>query len=303
MKLDRAISIHEVPNRRRAGVPTSPAIEESLSQLRMRLTEQGASAATVKIYHGWTRRFLTSAATRVREPSAAIDHFVRWMQTAECSVASQRQALAALGYYFREVLGSDVSATLGPHRPAMPGSRRKMQSTRHSSSTSELTRAIDLVRLLMESTGRPATDILDLRIGDIVLDGNSVGVRVGTSAEGSSQPLPIPAELGEALIDQVGESWRVHQLDFLQWLESQAGRESVPRRMPNEIFKLRTLFPSTSAPGELDPLKGRGALCRSQLGFSVRRPREHRPRLAGRAPQSSRTMSDSNAMAIAVGAV
>lgn len=302
MKLDRATSIREVPIRRRAGVPTSPAIEESLSQLRMRLTEQGASAATVKIYLGWTRRFLTSAATRVREPTAAIDHFVRWMQTAECSVASQRQALAALGYYFREVLGSDVSATLGPHRPAMPGSRRKMQSIPHSS-TSELTRVVDLVRLLMESTGRPATDILDLRIGDIVLDGNSVGVRVGTSAEVSSRPHPIPAALGEALIDQVGESWRVHQLDFLRWLESQAGRESVPRRMPSEIFKLRTLFPSTSAPTELDPLSGRGALCRSQLGFSVRRPREHRPRLAGRAPQSSRTMSDSNAMAIAVGAV
>lgn len=297
MSLDNAFANNEMPSRRRPGATTRPAIDEPLSQLRARLTEQGASAATIKIYHGWTRRFLSSPATCVREPAAAIGHFVDWMQSAACSVASQRQALAALGYYFREVLGLDVSAALGPHRPAMPDSREKVQGPAQGICASDLTRAVDLVRRLMESTGHPAIDILELRIGDIVLDGNAVGIRLGASGAGSVDQFPVPVELGEALIDQIGESWRVHQIDFMQWLESQDDRGSVPRRMPTEIFKLRALFPAISTPTEFDPLHGRGSLSRAQLGFSVRRARSRRPRLAGRGPLSSRSGAESNATA------
>lgn len=299
MSLDNAFATNEMPIRRHPGAATRPAIDESLSQLRMRLTEQGASAATVKIYHGWTRRFLSSEAARMREPAAAIEHFVHWMQSAACSVASQRQALAALAYYFREVLGLDVSAALGPHRPAMPESREKekAQGSQQGTCGSELTRAVDLVRRLMESTGHPAIDILELRIGDILLDGNSVGIRLGAPEARASRQLPVPADLGEALIDQIGESWRVHQIDFMRWLESQDDRGSVPRRMPTEIFKLRALFPAISTPTEFDPLHGRGSLSRAQLGFSVRRARARRPRLAGRGPLSSRSGAESNATA------
>lgn len=297
MNLDSAFAFQEKPSRRRPGATTSPAIDEPLSQLRARLTEQGASAATIKIYHGWTRRFLSSPATCVREPAAAIGHFVDWMQSAACSVASQRQALAALGYYFREVLGLDVSAALGPHRPAMPDSREKVQGPAQGICASEMTRTVDLIRRLMESTGQPAIDILELRIGDIVLDGNAVGIRLGASGAGSVDQFPVPVELGEALIDQIGESWRVHQIDFMQWLESEDGRRSVPRRMPTEIFKLRPLFPATVPPTEFDPLQGRGALCRAQLGFSVRRARARRPRLARRGPLSSRSGAESGSTA------
>lgn len=260
-----------------------------LSRVRERLTVKGASAATTKIYLGWIRRFLMHAASRVRDPATAIDRFVAALRQATCSPASQRQALAALGFFYREVLGIDAAESLRAHRPALPRRPRGPAAAARFDDTGGPGATIALVHRMMEMTGRPAIDILGLRIGDIELDQGQVRVRLGTEPCGETTLINIPAELHEAVLDQIGESWRIHQLDFLDWLHARPSSGPGQGRLPTVIFRLQPLFPSYEPSSNSDPACGRAALSRFLFPDPARRPRERRPRLTSRSGHAGRT--------------
>jgi integrase len=275
---------------------SSPAVNVALSRLRVRLTAKAASAATTKIYIGWIRRFLMHAASRARDPATAIDRFVASLRAATCSPASQRQAIAALGFFYREVLGVDAAESLRAHRPALPRRSPGPAAAINPPDTGGLAMAIALVRRIMEVTGRPAIDILDLRIGDIELDQGQVSARLAADARGGTTRVTLPAELHEAVLEQIGESWRIHQLDFLDWLDARPPSGAGHGRLPSVIFRLQRLFPSCEPPSSPDPACGRAALSRSHFPDPTSRPRARRPRLTSRSGLAARTADEDKAI-------
>lgn len=274
----------------------SPAVNKALSRLRARLTAKAASVATAKIYSGWIRRFLMHAASRARDPATAIDRFVAALRAASCSPASQRQAIAALGFFYREVLGVDAAESLRAHRPALPRRRPGPAAAAKPNDRGGPTATIALVRRMMEATRRPVIDILGLRIGDIELGQDQVRVRLGTDSRGETMLIALPSELHEAVLEQIGESWRIHQLDFLNWLDARPPSGAGHGRLPTVIFRLQRLFPSCEPPSSPDPACGRAALSRSHFPDPSSRTRSRRPRLTSRSGLATRTVEEDKAV-------
>jgi integrase len=248
---------------RARGRHAAVALEASRGELRRldeRLAARGASPMTAKIYRGWVRRFLAHAGGRRLEPGIAIDRFLAGLRVKAFSTASQRQALAALGFLFREVHGIDATALLRPHRPVR---RRPAPTPATAATPAAAAPAMDepgreLVARLASASGRPEAEILALRIGDIDLERGLVRLRRDGVARRRGIPVTLPPELREALMEQVGESWRVHQLDFLAWLDRRASPGFAGARLPTEVFLRKPLFPA------LAPPLGRGAARRRE---------------------------------------
>ncbi len=229
-----------------------PTGHEELRQLDLHLAARGVSPATMKIYRSWVRRFLAHAGSRCPQPRIAIDRFLANLRDRACSAASQRQALAALGFHFREVRGFDASALLRRHRPG----RRRSGSTLHKSSSvapgaPESVR--ELVTRLASAIGRPEVEILALRIGDVDLERKRIQLRRDGVARRRTFVVAIPEGLDEALLDQIGESWRVHQLAFLSLLDRRASQGLAGARLPTAVFQRKPLFPGYASSAARGP--------------------------------------------------
>lgn len=236
-----------VRGRRAPGL--AEANREELRRLDARLAARGASRATAKIYRGWVRRFLAHDRNPRTDPGIAIDRFLADLRGRACSTASQRQALPALGFHFREVRGIDAAALLRRHRPARrrctPASPPPAPEPPAKSGAGR-----QLVAGLASASGRPEAEILALRIGDVDLERGLVRLRRDGVARRRGIPVAVPTELQEALLEQVGESWRVYQLEFLSLLDRRASPGFAGARLPTEVFRRRPLFPTRVAPGE-----------------------------------------------------
>jgi integrase len=232
------------PYRHSAEIREASRVE--LRRLDERLAARGASPMTAKIYRGWVRRFLTHAGGGRLEPRIAIDRFLAELRV-KASMASQRQALAALGFFFREVFGIDATALLRRHRPARrrPGPKPARLAVATPAMNES---ARELVARLASASGRPEPEILALRIGDIDLERGLVRLRRDGISRRRGTPVTLPPELREALIEQIGESWRVHQIEYLARLDNHTSLGVGGARLPTEVFRQKPLFPGLARP-------------------------------------------------------
>lgn len=248
-------------SRRRASL-VSPTDREELLRLDQRLAARRASNATRKIYRGWARRFLAHAAGRHREPRIAIDRFLDALRGQACSPASQRQALAALGFYFREVRGIDAAPLLRRHRPGRREDDAAVCQPVMGGDDGAVEAARRLVHRLAQATGRSMTEILALRIGDVDLERGQLKLRRDGVARRRAMPVAIAPELRESLMEQIGESWRLHQLDFLAWLDRHEAARVGGSQLPTEVFRRQPLFPTLAPATRRGPLRRRLAYAR-----------------------------------------
>jgi len=109
--------------------PLDSDILAALAELTHAMQRVRLSATSSKIYLGWTRRYLRwCRGEQHMLDESNLPGFVHSLKTSVASVASQRQGLAALSFYFLSVCKTDVSAIaaqLRPDRepapPALPG--------------------------------------------------------------------------------------------------------------------------------------------------------------------------------------
>lgn len=230
------------PSRRRAA-PLPPSDRELLERLAQRLAVRGASPSTAKIYRGWTRRFLAVTARHRTDPAAAIDRFVAVLREQETSDASQRQALAAIGFYFREVHGLDLGATLNAKRPGRRSGAAVSAGPSPATTNSPRGTVDPLVEQLARASGRDASVIAALRVGDVDLERGRLRLRRDGALRRSTVEIMITPELRDALLERIGECWRAQQLDFLAWLDRQPDAGMLGGRLPTEVFRRQPLFP------------------------------------------------------------
>jgi integron integrase len=248
-------------------VPREPLVPNPKAKLRERLHEvaryRQLSLRTEEAYWDWVYRFLKywkAQAGDWRRPEemggAEVKVFLAHLATErKVAVSTQNQALNALVFLFREVLGREFGA-LGEYdrpqrREKLPVVLTKAEVTR------VLQQADPRYRLVLEvlyGTGMRLLEGLRLRVKDIDFAAGHILVRDGKGLK--DRVTVLPDVLTEPLRAQVAKVRTLHHRD----LKAGGGRVFLPgalsRKYPNADAEpgWQWVFPSTRL--SVDPLDG-----------------------------------------------
>ncbi len=208
-----------------------------LDQLRGAIRTRHYSRRTEKAYVQWVVRFVRHHGMRhPRElGEREVTDFLSSLAVRErLSAGSQNQALAALLFLYRSVLGCDMPwlgglvRASGPKRIPVFLTRDEVRAV-----ISRLRGANHLVALLLYGAGLRILEALRLRVKDVDLRANQVFVRRGKGAKDRVTVLPAVAQT--ELKQQLDRARKLHEED----LQKGGGCVELP-------FALERKYPSAS---------------------------------------------------------
>lgn len=193
------------------------------------------SPRTEESYVAWTRRYVVFHG--MRHPSALsapdIAAFLSHLAVVEhVSASTQNQALGALLFLYRHVLGVDVGAMHGivrartPERLPVVLSRGEVRSV-----LAHLVGVPRIIALLLYGGGLRLSECLDLRVKDLDLERGQVVVRRGKG--GKDRVTTLPASLRPALEEHLRRVRRVFDADRRRGVGGVALPDNLGRKYPN----------------------------------------------------------------------
>ena len=238
---------------------TSPLA--ALEDLRLRIRTRHYSYKTECSYAEWVRRFFAYASERQRAPHPLVDtNSVRDYLTylavrRQGSASTQNQALCALLFLCREVLGLDVddlSATArakrGPRLPtvlSVPETAALLGAMRGTTW---------LMAALIYGGGLRVTECCQLRVKDVDFD---QGLLVVRSGKGDRDRTTLLADIcREPLREQLRAAEAIHQKDRLAGLPSVWLPDALDRKYPHAGRELAWFWVFPSHTLSIDPRTG-----------------------------------------------
>jgi integron integrase len=206
-----------------------------LDQVRDAIRARHMSPRTEEAYVHWIRRFILFHGKRHPKemgPPEITAFLTALAVQRHVSASTQNQALAALLFLYRKVLGSDPGWLEGIVRAKRP-QRLPVVLSRHE--VSALLAALDgaewIMAMLLYGAGLRLRECLRLRVKDIDFDRNEILVREG---KGNKDRLTmLPASVREPLAAHLERVRTVHERD----LKAGFGRVQLPdalaRKYPN----------------------------------------------------------------------
>lgn len=244
--------------------PGKPVLQSVrlLDQLRERIRYMHYSFSTEKAYVHWVRFFIRwqGRGGVMRHPrdmgAPEVEAFLSMLATERhVSASTHNQALSALLFLYREVLGVDLPWLDGVNRPAQ---KRRIPSVLTQDEVASLFQFLDgemvLLAKLLYGTGMRLMEGLRLRIKDVDFDRHAIIVR---EAKGNKdRVVMLPKSLAPALRLQVRHARALWELD------RQLGRGGVqtPHALDQKYPKVGQswgwfwMFPSPSL--SVDPSSG-----------------------------------------------
>jgi len=169
----------------------------ALEQLRLRIRTRHYSYRTEASYADWSRRFLEyvagrQAAPRPRVDSEAVRNFLAHLAVhRQVSASTQNQALAAVVFLCREVLGTEVEGLASTARAKGGGRLPVVLSVPETAALLGAMRGTArLMASLIYGGGLRVSECCELRIKDIDLGQGLVTVRAGKGAKDRTTLLP-----------------------------------------------------------------------------------------------------------------
>ena len=226
-----------------------------LAQLREALRVRQYSTRTEQAYVHWVRRFVRYHGLRhpAELGAAELTAFLSALASDHQVVAStQNQALAALLFLYRKVLGKDVGwlddlvHAKRPVRLPTVLSRAEVRAVLH-----EMTGPPKLVAMLLYGAGLRLLEALELRVKDLDFQGNEIRVRSGKGDR--DRVTMLPAVVRQPLTSHLVKVRAQHERD----LEAGAGWVALPaalgRKYPmgGREWVWQWVFPATR--GYADP--------------------------------------------------
>jgi integron integrase len=214
-----------------AGV-TGAKTPRLLNQVRARLRLKHYSLRTEQAYVGWIRRFILANGKRhPREMGTTeVEGFLTELATrGQVAASTQNQALAALLFLYREVLGITL-----PWMETMVRAKRP-QRVPVVLSRDEVARLLALMdgrcalmASLLYGSGLRLMECVRLRVKDVDFARNEITVRDGKG--GKDRHVPLPQRLREALTAQIERVRLIHQQDLAAghgavWLQHALARK------------------------------------------------------------------------------
>lgn len=227
----------------------APRPPKLLRQLRIALRVRHYSPRTEEAYVGWVRRYITFHGKRhPRELTlSAVESFLSHLAVRRgVGAGTQGQALAALSFLYREVLGEPLSGLSGiarakrPHRLPVVLARDEVQAV-----LSHLDGPAKLVCLLLYGAGLRLLEALTLRVKDLDFARGELTVRSGKGAK--DRVTMLPRATFAPLRDHLVEVKRVHDEDLAAGHGSVALPGGLERKYPSACreWGWQWVFPAT----------------------------------------------------------
>jgi len=223
-----SVAVRDQGSFKDSSLPKDP--KPQLMQLYLEaLKARHYSRRTLQVYQQWLRRFFEC--NQNRSPNTLgqleINAFLSSLAVKEnVSASTQNQALAAILFFFRNILNSpvgdfsDVIRAKKPKRLPVVMSRIEVKHL-----LAEMCGDKRLAASLMYGTGLRLMECLELRVQDIDFDRNELLVRNGKG--GKDRVTMLPASLKEPLRDHLLKVKEIHQKD----LSDGWGRVPVPNAL------------------------------------------------------------------------
>jgi len=251
------------------GAPATPRAPRLLDEVRRTLRVKHYSLRTEQAYVAWVRRFILANGKRhPRELGPAeVEAFLSGLATeGNVAAATQNQALSALLYLYREVLGIELPWLDRVVRAKRP---RRVPTVLAREEVARLLAAMEgrpwLIGSLLYGTGLRLMEGLRLRVKDVDFTRNEIVVRDGKG--GKDRRTMLPRSLVEPLRREVERVRVLHAQDRVTGADGVWLPHALARKYPRARFELGWCWLFPAAKLSRDP-RG-GAVRRHHLDDAV----------------------------------
>jgi integron integrase len=230
-----------------------------LDQVRAACRARHYSLRTERAYVGWVRRYVL--ANGKRHPrglgQAELEGFLTALAVDGCVAAStQNQALSALLFLYRQVLGMDRLPWLeGVVRAKHPA---RIPVVLSRGEVRRLLAHIDgtcwLMAALLYGTGMRLMECVRLRVKDVDFDRGEIVVREGKGAK--DRRVPLPKRLRDPLHERIERTRVVHAQDLAAGLGRVWLPDALVRKHANAATELGWQYVFPAARVSVDPRDG-----------------------------------------------
>jgi integron integrase len=250
MPIERSISQARGPaaGRAEAADPAASAPPRLMDQVRARLRVRHASPRTEECYVAWLRRFIIFHRRRHPAEMGApqiVDFLSHLATTARVSASTQNQALSAILFLYREVLGVEPERLEGLVRAKRPVRLPVVLAREEVRALLEQMRGeTRLMASLLYGSGLRLLECCTLRVKDLDLDRLEIRIRDGKGRK--DRVSMIPAALRSSLREQIGRVRDLHAADLARGRGSVALPDALDRKLPRASRELawQWLFPA-----------------------------------------------------------
>jgi len=225
--------------------PKSQLLASLIEQMRLR----HYSTRTIETYRSWVVRYIKFHGKR-HPRELGREHVEEFLSSlaieSNVSASTQNQALAAIGFLYRDVLNLSLEDSESLARAKRPV-RLPVVLTRDEVRRviSEMESTPQLIAMLLYGSGMRVLECLELRVKDIDFGGRQILIRGGKGNKDRLTMLPTSAE--SHLREHVEDVRLTHARD----LRRGGGRADIPgalaRKFPKASteFRWQWLFPAT----------------------------------------------------------
>lgn len=229
-----------------------------LEQVRRRMRARHLSRRTEQAYTSWIRRYILFHGKR--HPSELdgpdVEAFLSWLATeGQVSASTQNQAMAALLFLYKEVLGVTL-LWLDKITRAKPRERRPVVLSHQEVNAllGSMSGVTGLMARLIYGTGMRLMECCQLRIKDIDFQQHEITIRAGKG--GKDRVTMLPASLVQDLSRQLGVARQCHEADRARSEPGVALPDALARKYPSAAASWSWFWCFPADQLSLDPISG-----------------------------------------------
>jgi integron integrase len=230
-----------------------------LDQVRGRVRTLHYSPRTEDAYVGWIKQYILFHGKRhPRELGVGeVERLLTSLATQRrVSASTQNQALCALLFLYKQVLGVDIGWVDGVTRAKVPERVPVVLTRQEVSLVLEQMQGRDwLMASLMYGTGLRLMECVQLRVQDIDFGYRQITVHNGKGAK--DRFVPLPEALVPGLQEQIRASERLLASDRSAGFGEISMPESLVRKYPRAPFELKWWYVFPASDRSVDPITGR----------------------------------------------
>ena len=251
-------SSHSAPVPASAADSGMAARPRLLDEMRARMRRLGLSLRTEEAYVGWVRRFILANGKRHPRGMGAseVEAFLTGLATrGQVAASTQNQALAALLFLYREVLGIELP-WLDNIRRAKKPQRLPIVLTREevAAMLGQMSGVTWLMAGLLYGAGLRLMECVRLRVQDVDFARREIVVRQGKG--GKDRRTMLPALVADALQGQLAETRRLHERDLDAGFGAVWLPHALDRKYPNAAREWAWQYVFPAGTRSTDPRSG-----------------------------------------------
>ncbi|HCY63033.1 MAG TPA: integrase/recombinase [Oxalobacteraceae bacterium] len=229
-----------------------------LDHMKRCIRDKHYSLRTEEVYIYWARWFIRFHGLRhpaemgMTEVKAFLSYLANERHVA---VATHRQALCALLFLYKEVLGMELQWMDDLHRPTKPARRPTVLTPAEAEAIFQRMKGVHaLMAQLMYGTGMRLMECVGLRVKDVDFARREITIRHGKG--GKDRMTVLPLSLANALRDQIAAARMLYDADRAEQRMGVALPDALELKYPHAGMQWRWFWVFPSDHESTDPRSG-----------------------------------------------